>query len=90
MDSLEDFFAYDELTFPHLQQLGWAAELVSWRQKEANWDQYDAVVIRSTWDYQNDLEQYLTCLSTIERSSARLENPLDGSRMAACGQTLSE
>ena len=76
MDSLENFFAYDDMVFEPLQKLGWHTEHVAWRKQDVNWSQYAVVVIRSTWDYQSDAPAFLACLAAIEASSARLENPL--------------
>ncbi len=76
-DNLEDFFVYDELTYPHLQQLGWDVTEVSWHQSGVDWDQFDAVIIRSTWDYQDDPQGFLTCLEQIDGSSAVLLNSLE-------------
>ena len=76
MDSLDEFECYDISVFPHLQSRHWQVEEVSWRIKEHNWDQYDLVVIRSPWDYQQDEEQFLDVLASIEASSAILANPL--------------
>jgi glutathione synthase/RimK-type ligase-like ATP-grasp enzyme len=76
MDSLENFFAYDDMVFAPLKAQGWHAEHVSWRKQDVNWSQYDVVVIRSTWDYQSDAPAFLACLEAIEASSAQLENPL--------------
>ncbi|MBU3004931.1 ATP-grasp domain-containing protein [Paraglaciecola arctica] len=76
MDSLEDFFSYDTLLFEPLKKHGWLAEEVSWRNADVDWDLYDVVVIRSTWDYQDDVEAFLACLQRIEASSAQLQNSL--------------
>ena len=51
-DKLEDFFVYDHMLEAPLRKLGWESIEVSWHTKNHNWDQYDAVVVRSTWDYQ--------------------------------------
>lgn len=75
-DNLEDFFVYDQMLIEPLRQQGWVADEVSWRKKNVDWDQYDVVIIRSTWDYQQDAEAFLDCLQKIESSSARLENCL--------------
>jgi len=77
MDSLEDFVCYDNLLYAPLEKLGWHAETVSWRSSRVNWDDYDVVLIRSCWDYQEDPVRFLAVLEAIERSSARLENQLD-------------
>jgi hypothetical protein len=76
MDSLEDFFAYDHLTYGPLAQLGWEVDEISWRNENARWDDYDLVVIRSPWDYQSDPERFVKVLQKIDRSAARLENNL--------------
>lgn len=74
MDSLADFDAYDALLDEPLQALGWRTELVSWRSSQVNWSYYDAVIIRSPWDYQDDMALFLEVLMEIEKSTARLEN----------------
>jgi glutathione synthase/RimK-type ligase-like ATP-grasp enzyme len=76
MDSLDGFFAYDDMLFGPLSQHGWQVELVSWRKPNVDWDQYDIVVVRSTWDYQTDAAAFITVLAQIDASTARLENSL--------------
>jgi len=76
MDSLADFEAYDCLIDEPMLTLGWQTALVSWRSAGVNWSDYDAVIIRSPWDYQDDMESFLKVLENIEQSSARLENSL--------------
>lgn len=76
MDSLEDFEAYDYLIDEPLKQLGWQTHTISWKNKTVNWNDYDAVIIRSPWDYQEHSTEFLKVLSTIEQSSAHLENSL--------------
>jgi glutathione synthase/RimK-type ligase-like ATP-grasp enzyme len=76
MDRLEDFFSYDQMLFEPLKVVGWLAEEVSWRKPDVNWNDYDAVVIRTTWDYQDDVEGFLACLQRIEASTAVLQNSL--------------
>ncbi|WKN29606.1 hypothetical protein PZB74_11585 [Porifericola rhodea] len=77
MDSLDGFYSYDRLAFEPLRELGWKTEEVSWRKQNVNWNQYDAVVIRTTWDYQSAPEAFMQVLEDIEKSSAQLENSLD-------------
>ena len=43
---------------------------------DVDWNNYDVVVIRTTWDYQEDVEGFMACLQRIEASSARLQNSL--------------
>lgn len=73
-DHLEDFFVYDDLVKPFLEQRGWCVEDVSWHNNTIDFNTYDLVVVRSTWDYQSDSQAFLACLKRIEASRAILEN----------------
>ncbi|MBP9581540.1 MAG: hypothetical protein KBE38_05210 [Ignavibacterium sp.] len=76
MDSLENFHTYDKLLIEPMKTLGWIAEEISWRNEKVNWNDYDAVIVRSTWDYQNDVEKFIKVLEMINGVSY-LENDLD-------------
>ncbi len=75
MDRLDDFVCYDELLVEPMAQFGWYCETLSWRSN-ADWDRYDAVLIRSPWDYQLDAPAFIEVLCRIDASRARLENSL--------------
>ncbi len=77
MASLDAFECYDHLLFEPLAEYGWDAEEVPWRNDSIDWNSYEAVIIRSPWDYQDDPKHFIRVLETIERSTARLENSLD-------------
>ena len=77
MDSLENFEAYDHLLEQPLKALGWQSHMVSWRDQDVNWDDYQVVIIRTPWDYQDDAPLFLQVLEKIEASGAVLENSLD-------------
>jgi glutathione synthase/RimK-type ligase-like ATP-grasp enzyme len=64
------------MLFEPLETAGWAAEEVSWRKTDVDWNVYDVVVIRTSWDYQDDVEGFMACLQRIEASSAQLQNSL--------------
>ncbi len=76
LDDPADFVIDDELAVGPLADLGWRVSTLSWRQREVPWSDFDAVVIRSTWDYWNDVDGFLDTLGRINRES-RLENPLE-------------
>lgn len=76
MDSLDGFFSYDHLLEQPFREQGIQVETVSWRDDQCDWNRYDAVIIRTTWDYQDDCDAFLRVLQTIEASSARLMNSL--------------
>ena len=75
-DHLEDFFVYDELLIPFFNDNGWSVETISWHSQSENWDRFDYVIVRSTWDYQQHPEAFLACLTQIDASRAPLLNPL--------------
>ena len=77
MDSLDDFVCYDHLLHQPLGESGWSVDWLSWRRTDIDWDAYDAVLIRSPWDYQQDADAFIKLLERIEASSARLENSLE-------------
>lgn len=75
-DNLEEFFVYDELLIPYFEQNNWQVSTLSWHDNTIDWNQYDYVIVRSTWDYQQNAEAFIECLERIDSSSATLLNPL--------------
>ena len=67
----------DELAYAPLAALGWQVDTIPWQQPQVEWNAYDAVVIRSTWDYVVDPDAFLDVLGGIERSGTPLFNGLD-------------
>lgn len=76
MDSLDDFVAYDHLLTAELNRRGIEVREISWRARDVAWADYPLVVIRSPWDYQQDLPGFLKVLTEIDASGARMENNL--------------
>jgi glutathione synthase/RimK-type ligase-like ATP-grasp enzyme len=76
LDDRSDFYIYDHLLFEPLAALGWEAREIPWNQSGVNWGRFDAVIIRSTWDYQNHLEQFMATLAQISAETLLL-NPLE-------------
>ena len=75
MDDPSAFVTYDRDAVAPLAALGWTVDEVPWRS-DADWDAFDVVVVRSPWDYQDAPAEFFDVLDRIDRSSARLENPL--------------
>ena len=75
MDNMEGFVSDDELAVGPLADLGWKVKFLSWRQTAVPWDHFEAVIIRTTWDYQNDSDAYLALLEHIHQVT-RLENDI--------------
>ena len=77
MDSLEGFVAYDVLVAECLKTRGFTVDDVSWHRPNVCWDDYDMVVVRSPWDYQQSANEFLRVLESIEASKADLWNSID-------------
>lgn len=68
--------AMDEpLLVPALESLGAVAEPAVWSDASVDWRTYDAVVIRSCWDYHRRLGEFLDWLDRLEREGVRVFNP---------------
>lgn len=76
MDDLGGYVVDDDLAIGPLADIGWKVSTLSWRQTEIEWSEFECVVIRTPWDYQNSPDEFLEVLAEIE-SQTRLENPLD-------------
>lgn len=70
------WFIDDDLVHPHLQNLGWDVQNIPW-DSPVDWDEFDLVIIRSPWDYQDHLTDFIPVLNRIEASGAVLLNSLD-------------
>jgi glutathione synthase/RimK-type ligase-like ATP-grasp enzyme len=77
LDDPSGYTMDDHLAAAPLARLGWSVDEVSWRRRGVCWATYDAVVIRSTWDYAKDPDAFLAVLSDIVRAGVPLFNPLD-------------
>jgi hypothetical protein len=77
MDNLQRFKCYDKLLIAPMKKNGWLASEISWRDKSVNWNSFDAVIVRSTWDYQSDPNKFINVLTKINDSSAHLENDFE-------------
>jgi len=72
--NINEFFAEDDLLIECFNAQGCRASGVVWSDPTVDWNQFDAAIIRSTWDYLDDPEYFLSVLQTIENSSCRLFN----------------
>ncbi|MBV9108370.1 MAG: hypothetical protein JO306_03060 [Gemmatimonadetes bacterium] len=77
LDDPTGFVIDDVLAYEPLAALGWRVDLVPWTRPAVAWDAYDAVVIRSTWDYVHAPGAFLEVLSAIEGAGTPLFNELD-------------
>ena len=76
IEDLSNFESYDDLLIEPFNLLGWECVFVPWESKSVDWDDFDAVIIRSTWDYQQKEKLFFKTLVKISKSKAKLYNPL--------------
>jgi glutathione synthase/RimK-type ligase-like ATP-grasp enzyme len=78
MESLEGYVSEaDEVAYAPLRALGWEVEAVPWRRPGVDWRGFDAVVIRTTWDYHEDPQAFVAMLAQVKRSGTLLQNAFD-------------
>jgi glutathione synthase/RimK-type ligase-like ATP-grasp enzyme len=58
-----------------LQALGHDAEVVVWHDPAVDWGAFDLVVIRSTWDYFDRLDEYLDWVDRVHAVSRVINSP---------------
>ena len=73
MSDPKGWFIDDDLSHEPLNKLGWEVQTVPWTEK-SDWNEYDLTIIRSTWDYQDNLNHFLEVLDEIEHSRSTLLN----------------
>ncbi len=66
-----EFTQDDRRIVEALRALGPEVDQASWDDEAVQWERYDAVVIRSTWDYSQRLDEFLTW---VDRVGTRLHN----------------
>lgn len=65
----------DALAAEALRARGHAVDAVPWSDPAAGWRAYDAVVVRTTWDYWLRAEAFAAWIDAREAEGARLWNP---------------
>jgi len=65
----------DRLVQRALEADGAIVEARAWNAPGANWDRFDAIVLRSNWDYHFEPDAFLGWLDRLERAGARVFNP---------------
>lgn len=71
-----DLTSDDQLLAAALRDAGYDVAAVSWDAPDTGWERYDAVIIRSPWDYFYRVPEFLAWLQSLEGRPIRLFNPL--------------
>ncbi len=72
-DSMDGFVSDDALAIQPFADQGLEVETVSWRA-DVDWSVYDAVIVRTPWDYMHAPDAFLTTIDRIS-DATRLANP---------------
>lgn len=67
-DAFEHDFTMDAMRGP-FEARGMRIEDIAWDDPNADWAGYDAVIIGTTWDYWDRLDEFLAALDRIERQT---------------------
>lgn len=67
----------DSLLIKPLSKRGIAVEPIVWSSPPPTLTQFDAIIVRSAWDYHTNINKFYTFLHLIKQSNVPLYNPLD-------------
>ncbi|MEZ4647394.1 MAG: hypothetical protein R3E97_01180 [Candidatus Eisenbacteria bacterium] len=87
--NMDGYVSDDELVREPLSRRGYDLEVVPW-DSETDWSRFRAVLLRTTWDYHDRLDEFLGVLETIESSGCELCNPREVVRWNADKRYLGE
>ena len=74
--TLNDSAPDDRLAAEAVRRRGVRVDAVVWDDPAVDWSAYDAMVIRSCWDYQYSPEKFVQWLDALEASGVRVFNSL--------------
>ena len=72
---LPDLAPDDRLLRNALEERGATAEAVVWDDPRADWSRFDAVIVRSTWDYHKRIDEFRAWIDRMEAANVPLWNP---------------
>lgn len=67
----------DALVVPYLAKQGVSVEAVPWDDRGIDWTIYDAVILRSTWDYHLRYKEFTFWLSRLKSENINIWNNVD-------------
>ncbi len=65
----------DRLLFAELEAKGVDSCVTVWDDRREDWNAYDAIVLRSTWDYHTRPDAFMQWVADIEKAEVDLWNP---------------
>jgi glutathione synthase/RimK-type ligase-like ATP-grasp enzyme len=77
---IPDLTGDDRLALAELQARGHEVRAVVWSDDTVAWKAFDAIVLRSCWDYHWRPDEFTNWLDELERAGANLQNPVPTAR----------
>ena len=66
----------DKLLVKPLENAGYKMTVTPWDKKNIDWRAFDAVILRSTWDYHTRYREFLQWTSELEQNLVNVWNPV--------------
>jgi glutathione synthase/RimK-type ligase-like ATP-grasp enzyme len=73
-NQLPELASDDQMVLGPLATLGIETDGVTWDDPQVDWSRYDAVVLRSTWDYHKRVAEFYAWLDHLKNCGVRLIN----------------
>ncbi|CAF1098367.1 unnamed protein product [Adineta steineri] len=67
----------DVVLVQYLQEKGIDIKIEVWTDSDVKWETYDAIIVKSPWDYHYKLDQFNTWLEMLKYQNIRILNPYD-------------
>lgn len=67
----------DHLAVDALSAAGWQVDTIPWNAAGIDWAGFEAVVVRSTWDYHRHVDAFFETLERIQDAGPRVFNDID-------------
>ena len=74
---LSNFECYDDKLIQPMSENGWICDFIPWDKPNVDWNHYDLAIVRSTWDYQDRIDEFLKVLKEIDSTNCILQNSLE-------------
>jgi hypothetical protein len=75
-EELPDLDPDSQLLLPELAERGIDAQPVVWSDPDVDWSSYEAIVVRSTWDYFYRAREWADWLDRVEAAGVPMLNPV--------------
>jgi hypothetical protein len=72
-DDLTGYVTDEHLVVPLLESAGWKVDTRSWTEA-CDWSQYDAAIVRTTWDYTERLDEFLQKMNLISQQTTLMNS----------------